>query len=354
MKILHVITFLKIGGAQRLLSDVLPLVAKKHHVVLLVNRGLDNDFAHKIQDAGINIETIGVEDFFSIRNLFALRKKMKGYDIVHVHLFPLVYWAALASLFCKVNLVYTEHSTYNKRREKWYLRGVERFVYGRYKRIISISNQTQAALMDWLRVKSFDKRFVVVNNGVDISSFGHIQRNLDYPHALIMVSRFVESKDQKTVIRAVAKLSEDIHVIFVGDGERLDECKLAAHNLGISHRVHFVGKQSDVKKWLGKADLGIQSSNWEGFGLTAVELMAAGLPVIASDVDGLKQVVEGAGLLFAHGDADELAVKIKLVYSDKNLYSRLAVQCLERCKQFDIQKTADEYLKLYDKVLNNE
>ncbi len=347
MKILHIISSLEIGGAQRLMADLLPLMKKEHDVTLLVNKQVDSVFERSISAAGIKIISMKQPNLYSLTNPFLFIKLIKGYDIVHVHLFPTLYWVALASLFVKVNLVYTEHNTSNRRRGKWYLRPLERFIYNRYKKIISISDKTQEALLNWLGEQKGDNRFVIVNNGVNLSAFQNVKKEKIYPHTLIMVARFAPAKDQKTIIRAVTLLENDVHVIFVGEGDSLEECKSLAKDLNVSERVHFVGNQTDVASWLAKADIGIQSSIWEGFGLTSVEMMAAGLPVIASDVDGLRQVVEGAGLLFPCGDEKKLAEHIGNLIANQDYYNTIRKQCIECSKQYDIKNMYDAYLNVY-------
>lgn len=352
MKILHIISSLEIGGAQRLLSDILPLLAKGNEVTLLVNKDIDNDFSKKVREAGVKIVSMQCSDPYRLKNIFLLIKMMKGYDIVHVHLFPSLYWAALASLFTHVNLVYTEHSTSNRRRGKWYFRPIESFAYNRYKRIISISEQARDALVTWIGASSTDKRYVVVNNGVNLAHFTANATNNRSLKTLIMVSRFVASKDQMTVLRAMRLLPNDIQLILVGDGENLEACKTFAERQGLSDRIQFVGNQSDINAWIAKADVGIQSSKWEGFGLTAVELMAAGKPVVATDVNGLRQVVEGAGLLFPVGDEERLAAMVTRLLDDESYYKEIAGKCSERAKMYDIHVTVDQYLEIYNEIID--
>ncbi len=354
MRILHIITSLEIGGAQRLLSDILPIMTQNHEVTLLVTDDLDNDFSRRVKLAGVRVITTGGIPQHSPKNIFVLHKLMKGYDVVHVHLFPMLYWASLASLFTPVRLVYTEHSTSNRRRGKWYFRPIEQFVYSRFQCVISISRQTRDALTDWLRTSRDSSRFIVVNNGINLSAFSHLHSQKDYPHTLVMVSRFVASKDQETVIRAMALLPDDMHVFFVGDGENLAHCKDYAISLGVADRTHFVGSQLDVASWLAKADIGVQSSHWEGFGLSAVEMMAAGLPVVASSVEGLRQVVEGAGILFETGNAQELADAVSQLLSDADYYKKIANQCAARAIDYDIRTMVDQYLKIYSSLSSAE
>lgn len=354
MRILHVIESLKIGGAERLLSDMLPLMAQQHQVTLLVNRDIDNDFSRRVKTAGVRVEVLRNVGLHSPKNIICLRKKFKDYDVVHVHLFPTSYWAALASMFSSVPLIFTEHSTSNRRRGKWYFRPIEQFIYSRFQCVISISQQTQDALREWLQVSRDSSRFVVVNNGINLSAFSHLHNQKDYPHTLVMVSRFAASKDQETVIRAMALLPNDLHAIFVGDGENLAHCKELAASLGVSDRTHFVGSQLDVASWLAKADIGVQSSHWEGFGLTAVEMMAAGLPVVASSVEGLRQVVEGAGILFEAGNAQELADAVSRLLSDTDYYKKIVCQCAARAVDYDIRTMVDQYLKIYSSLSSAE
>ncbi len=349
MKILHIISSLETGGAQRLLSDILPIMARDNEVTLLVNRRVENEFTDKIERAGVRVVS-SESSLYSLKNIFTIAEQSRHNDITHVHLFPTVYWAAFASLFSASKFVYTEHSTSNRRRGKWYLRPIEIFVYSRYAKIISISQQTQNSLIDWLGVKE-SKRLVVINNGVDLAAFQGLKKGKKYPRTLIMVSRFVASKDQETVIKAMKRLRDDIHIIFVGDGENLNACQEYAASCNLLDRVHFEGCQTDVASWLAMADIGIQSSNWEGFGLTAIEMMAAGLPVVGTEVNGLKQVIEGAGLLFPVGDEKELAGIINRLFSDEEYYTLVASRCFERSKLYDVSYTVAGYLSLYKQLL---
>ena len=99
MKILHVISSLEIGGAQRLMADLLPLMKREHDVTILVNKHVDSCFEKCITDAGVKIISTEQPNLFSFKNLISLIRLIKGYDVVHVHLFPTLYWVALASFF---------------------------------------------------------------------------------------------------------------------------------------------------------------------------------------------------------------------------------------------------------------
>lgn len=347
MKILHVITSLEIGGAQRLLSDLIPLQAKTEDVTLLVYERVGNDFERRVSAAGVNIISMDEHNFHNPGVILKMRKIFKDYDAIHAHLFPTVWWASLAARGLKVKMVYTEHSTSNSRRGKWYLRPVEQFMYARYNKIISISQQTQDALCSWL--KANDERFVVICNGVDTARFASVKKPV-IPKSLIMVSRFASSKDQETVIRAMQQIDPEATLRFVGDGENLEHCKQIASELGLTDRVQFLGARSDVAELVAESYIGIQSSNWEGFGLTAVEIMSCGKPIIGTNVDGLKQVIEEAGETFHVGNDNELAVRVNYLLNNIEHYTRISGKCIERASLYDISVMANGYLGVYKEI----
>lgn len=347
MKVLHVISSLEIGGAQRLLSDILPIQKRQGiDVSLLVLKSVDNEFCRKVKDAGVPIISLNVKSFRNPFLAFRVRSIIKEYDVVHAHLVHALYICSLAAIGLKTKLIYTEHSTSNNRRGKAYVRPIEKFIYDRYNKLISISQQTQDALQDWLQ--SNDDRFIVINNGVDTKAFANIHKEV-IPKSLIMVSRFASSKDQETVIKAMKELDDDVSLRFVGDGENLEHCKKVANDIRVGSRVQFLGARSDVAGLIAESYVGIQSSNWEGFGLTAVEIMACGKPIIATDVNGLKQVVDGAGILFSVGDSLGLAKIINTILNDNSLYESLSVKSKQRAAMYDINNTALQYTSIYKK-----
>lgn len=351
MRVLHIIHHLWMGGAQRLLSDILPIMKQSIDVSVLVTQNANSEFSHKIEENGINIISLNIKNIHNPLIAYKISSIVKDFDVVHVHLFPSLYLAAFGCMFSRVPMVYTEHSTYNKRRGKWYMRPIEKMVYNRYNRIISISDHTQNQLLNWIHPKSRDNRFVIVNNGVDLASLKCSRVVKERPDTLIMISRFAPSKDQATLIRAMRYLPTDIKLMLVGNGETFKQNKALASELGLEDQVLFLGKRSDIADLIAQADIGIQSSVWEGFGLTAVELMAGGVPVVASDVDGLKQVVEGAGVIFPRGDEMALAGIINQLIKDKSFYLDVKKRCEERAKLYDIHKMAEKYIEVYKSVI---
>ena len=120
--------------------------------------------------------------------------------------------------------------------------------------------------------------------------------------------------------------------------------------MGIADRVDFMGVRLDVPDILEQSDIVLLSSHWEGLSLSSIEGMASGRPFIASDVDGLREMVGGAGVLFKHGDDEELAGKIMHLCEHPDEYREVAQRCQEKARQYDISVTVNRYLDLYKRL----
>jgi glycosyltransferase involved in cell wall biosynthesis len=140
-----------------------------------------------------------------------------------------------------------------------------------------------------------------------------------------------------------------LHVIFAGEGELEQDVRDYARAKGMDGRIHFLGYRSDIPSLLKTCDVYVHSSYSEGFGLSVVEAMACGIPVIASDVDGLSEIVQDkkSGLLFKCADAKDLADKIRSVLQDTGMQTKLKEGGLARVLDFSLDTTVDKLVALY-------
>jgi glycosyltransferase involved in cell wall biosynthesis len=145
----------------------------------------------------------------------------------------------------------------------------------------------------------------------------------------------------------------DAELVLVGDGDSRPEMQQLASDLGIRERVHFLGRRPDVPQLLKLADLFVYASHYEGFGIAAVEAMSSGLPVIASDVPGLKEVVEGAGRLVPPGNAEALAQAIDEILRSEQIRQRMAAASRKRAAYFSIDRTVSSMVKVYESVVRS-
>ena len=364
---LHIINNLASGGAEKLLEELTPIMNQfrdvEAEILLLTDK--NNVFYESVIKKGVNVKIAKYNSIYDPRNIFEMHRYIKEgkYDIVHSHLFPTQYWVAISRLFYKnqkMKFITTEHNTYNRRRKWFFFRPIDKCIYSKYDLIISISEKTKYNLIEWIDPKqeSVDKH-IVIENGIDLESIENalaynkdeIIKSLDSDAKLVcMVGRFTEQKDQPTLIKAISKLPDNVHLILIGEGELKNINENLAKKLSVSHRVHFLGFRPDVPQILKTIDIVVLSSHWEGFGLTAVEGMAAVKPVIASKVDGLSEVVNEYGLIFEEGNENELASLIERLTEDEQFYTETAQSCKERSKDFSIQKTVDSLLNVYRRV----
>ena len=363
MKILQVINSLDYGGAEKLVVEMSILLKKAHFDVeiLLIHRS-ESSYEKRLQENGIVVNSLNVQSYYNPIVVSKLLKYINRYDLIHVHLFPLQYWVVVAKVlfFSSTPLVTTEHSTFNRRRNIRIFRLLDRIIYQKYRKIVSISEETQEVLCRYL--KRNDVRFEVINFSVDIDNYsqakGYTKEELlhlpDSVKIVTMVGLFRQAKDQDTLIRAVKELDENVHVVLVGDGERKKELTDLVANLRLDERIHFLGRRNDVAQILKMSDVIVQSSHWEGFGLAAVEGMAAGKPVVASDVPGLSDVVKGAGVLFAPGEDCQLANILSCLLSDRIYYEQVRLGCERRAQRYNQNKMVQDYIKMYRSVVRNE
>jgi len=356
MRILHVITSLRTGGAEKLMVDLLPRLRDSgHDVDLMLFDGTQTPFRSVLEETGINIISYsGGKNVYNPINAIRLRRLMSNYDIVHTHNYAPQLFAAIVKPAKGVKLITTEHGGSNRRRKfKWYAT-IDRWMYNQYDKIICIATKTQTNLNVFVGRKLTNA--VVINNGVDVARYADASPSPELEaiapgsRKIIMVAGFRWEKDQDTLIKSLMYLPENFHLFLVGDGTRRSELENLAGKEGVIDQVHFLGLRTDVPNLLHAADYVVMSSHFEGLSLSSVEGMSVGKPFLASDVDGLREVVKGAGILFPHQDAKMLAGEIEKLEDSPEFYKLIANACFKRARLFDISAMTSSYTELYNNI----
>ena len=355
MRVLQIIDSLNLGGAEVMLTAMAPRfrtrgVACDVVVLLRTSSPLEPAF----QEQNVILRYTNVTKLYSPRQIFSLAKLMHGYDIIHVHLFPAQVWAILAAVCSHSNvpLVSTEHNTWNNRRD-WPLRRFDQWMYSYYKQIACNSEATAEELVRWC--PNIATRIRVIPNGIPIRAFEDAEP-IELPNIpsdaarIIFVGRFDPQKDHATILRALPSVL-NAHLLLVGDGPLRPQLQEMAHSLGIADRITFLGRRNDIPGLLKASHLYVHSTTSDGFGIAACEAMAAGLPVLASDVPGLAQLVLGAGILFPVGDDKALARHLTTLIESPELRSEMSQASVRRARQFSIEHTVDGCIRMYESVL---
>ena len=353
MRILHVITSLRTGGAEKLMVDLLPRMKEcGHDVDLCVFDGVRTPFYDEIEARGVRVVALGASVYNPLF-VFKLVRLMRHYDIVHSHNTACQFYVAMAGLFTACHIFTTEHNTTNRRRNGlWRL--PDKWMYRRYERVVCISELTKRNLKAHVG-DCVERKCVVVYNGIDIEHYMSRLTGNEPPLAgknILMVAAFRTQKDQATLVRAMALLPKDYKLRLVGGGEEalMENCKALAHEVGVNERVEFLGVRTDVAQLLQEEDVVVLSSHYEGLSLSSLEGMACGKPFVASDVEGLRDIVGGYGVLFPEGNEKELAQIIRRLCEDRNYARIVANRCVERAKLYDVRVTTQRYLALYEQI----
>lgn len=378
MHILQVINSLNIGGAEQLVVGLLPkLWGLGCEVDLCVFNGVETALTRQVEEIQkttckgmkfIRLTNEGPE--YSLKYIPKLRKVLRNYDIAHAHNTSAQMTLAAASVGIKgLKLVTTEHNTDNRRRHIPVFKAFDKWMYGRYERVIAIGQTAEVNLVNYL--PALKNKTSVITNGIDVEKFytakpykqGELKDlhdsivDIDNKKIIVQVAAFRAEKDQKTLIDSLQYLPDDYNVWIVGDGALHDEiheyaAKAAEKLKGGSSRIVFFGNRKDVPRLLRTADIVCMSTLYEGLSLSNLEGMAACKPFVASDVEGIREVTDGYGILCPAKDAKAFADAFIHLSTDKAFAKDVADRCYERACQYSIDSTAAGYAQVYEELVN--
>lgn len=368
MNILHVINNLDKGGAERLLVEVLPLYKQAGIDVCVLQLSSNKSspvYVDLLEEAGIKCRSLGHSSLYNPLLIWRLRKYLLAnrFDCIHVHLFPAMYFAALAVFGLgskKARLIFTEHNIQNRRLENWLWRKIDKPIYDQYDKIIAISDDIASKLISSYRLQN---KVQVIRNGINIEKIEtvlplqrtKILQDLQIPSSaklLFMAARFNYPKDHITPIEALALLPLSFHLIYAGEGRNLPSIRSYAEKKGLAGRVHLIGFRNDVLGWMKAADINILSSAFEGMSGATLEGLASGGAFLGANVSGINNVVPDERFLFKEKSAQDLANHIEKIIGDPEYRNDMLTDSRIYIKKFDIQHMVTEHLNLYKNLLN--
>lgn len=345
MRVLHVINNLQRAGAVRDLSVELQRQGSEVAVFLLNANG---GFEAEVRAAGIPVYTSGPLAVRSPLHAFRLARHLRShaYDAIYAHLFPTQLWTAAARRLagCGARFVTTEHSITTRRRNALG-KPLDWCMSGQYDTICCVSEGVAESFNGWL--PQYRERVRVIPNGIDLSQSGvPVKRRPGEPLALVSVGRCEAVKRHDVTLRALTAIPAAI-LRIVGDGPCRPELSQLAAELGVAGRVGFLGQRADVDRLLRESDVFVHSSANESFGMAPLEAMSIGLPVVCSDIPGLREVVGDAALRFRAGDSGQLAELIGRLGALPELWQSVSAAVRHRALSFSITNTARAHLRIY-------
>ncbi len=363
-RILHLITRLPIGGAERLLLGILRNLDPNEFesvVCCIQDRG---ELADEVEALGIPVIALdlmqrGGYDRAVVPSLRRIMRE-RHIDLIHTHLYHANLYGRLAARKESIAAIASVHNTYKKR--KWYRHLINRWLVGKTFVVTAGSEDVEK---DLLTVDRLPKNKVVrLPNSIDLSRvntphskaeakqrFGFAEKDL----VIGTVGRVEEQKGHIFLLEAFTKLrqrpdGQRLKLLLVGDGRLLSQLKEVTERLGISEAVRFPGNIPELADVYRAIDLFAMPSLWEGLSLAMLEAMAAGLPMVATEVGGARDVLGDNqwGLLVPPHDAAALASSIGKLLDAPSATACLAAAGRERVHaNYSVAALAHQLAGLY-------
>ncbi|MHB8470297.1 MAG: glycosyltransferase family 4 protein [Gaiellaceae bacterium] len=349
MKVVHVHRIRGIGGSERHLLTLLPALAERGVELTLV--GLDDpawdsvDFYGALQVPAIRFRSArDLDPVLLVRLLRDLRA-----DVVHTHLVHADVYGGLAAKLRGARLVSTKHNDDPFRTGAF--RFVERSLSRLADRVVTITDSLRRFTVEQVGVPAV--KVETIHYGLDAlpQAWGENEPDTvpEDARILLAVSRLTAQKGIDTAIRALAALPGDAVLVVLGAGPDREALAALTRTLGVADRVFLLGRVPDVAAWLRRASVFVHPARWEGFGLAVLEAMLAGLPVVASDVSSLPELVADGetGFLVPPDDPAALARAIDAALAQPELgpAGRKRAQ-----REFSVATMADATKALYTRI----
>lgn len=359
------------GGAERLLVEMLPHLKEYGVQPTIISLNAVVPLKKVATDADVKVISLNFKG--SLRNfprvIWAAMKlrywiKKTNPDIVHSHLFLS---DGMTQIVCpsNVNLVTTLHNI-----DSWWSvtneskinlkKSIQTYLFRkRSPHCIAVSTAVAVAGKESLKLSA--QPIKVVLNGINFAKFTpSVPQSISNQLVIVQIGRFYPQKGHSISISALQILKRqgiDCKLILVGSGPEEERIRNEIASRELTRDVEFVGNVDDVSAILGRASIYWMPSTHEGLPIACIEAMAMRVPVIVSEVGGLKELVEHgiSGFLIPPGNPDELARYTVEVASSNLVRDEVTQNAYTYVKnKFDIKNTAKEYSKYYSKMFQNQ
>jgi len=365
--IARIITWLPRGGIERRLVALLPRLNRPPFRVSLVCIRERGPLADELRQAGVTVSVVPLRSRLDPRGLRSLSHWMheQKVDLIHSHMYrsnvPATLAARLAGVrhvLCQVHNIDTWETRRQQMMDRWLMRW--RTV------MLAVSNDVKRDIVDKLSCSPEQVR--VLYNGIDVNEYGSVHPDHQLRQALgipegnkvvVVLARLVEQKKHTRLLQALEMCRNElppVSVLFVGDGKLRGELECEVETRHLGDMVSFAGHRNDIPQILALSDLSVLTSDREGFSNTIIESLAAGVPVVATDVGGNSEAIvdEECGLIVQPDDLAGLARALKTVLKDDGLRRKMSQSARMRAQHFSLENMLDETRRLYLEILTKK
>jgi len=377
--VLRVITWLPVGGIERRLAAILPRLDKNRFDVSVVCLRERGPIADTLEQSGIPVHCIPFRSRWDPRALYRLTELMKSQrvDIVHSHMYrsnvPATVAARMAGIrhiWCQVHNV----DTWETRRQAWMDRFLSRWREG----MVAVSERVKSDIGEKLGLPG--GRIRVIYNGIDHERFAsaqesraglrHDKKVTGRDIVFLFAARLVEQKRCTDFLEAFGKLHVETSKFqddpdesrkpprarawILGDGPLMSALQSQASQLPDPTTVNFLGGKDDVERYMAAADVLVLPSTREGFSNAVIEAMAAGLPIIASDVGGNAEAVEDGkeGIIIPPLQVEGLTCAMRRMLMEHQTRSSMSAAARVKAQRFSLDTMLHETEQLYIDCMN--
>ena len=363
-KVVHIAKVTGVHGMEKHLLCLLPELNKSYEIIFIVLSEPGNsadEYCALLRKSGITVNNIRIcfdMDLLCLSKIYFFLKKLQP-SIVHTHLIHGDLFGIVAAGLAGVDKIISTKHNDDSFRQKLLFRALNNLLNKKTDRIIAIS--------DWIRhfackvegvppekIRTIYYGLPEMNNSVFGNEFREEMGFGSREVVLGIIARLVKQKGHSYLIKAFANVYEknrNIRLVIAGDGELRSSLKEIVQRKKLDSVVHFVGYRKDVREILAAVDIFVHPSLWEGFGLSILEAMAMGKPIIATDISAIPELVKDrvTGFLVPPKDISSLAGSIESLSSDEGLRQKLGQKAKERClSMFSVESMIKKTLKLYD------
>jgi len=358
--VLLLVTDLELGGAPLIVKQLASRLDPERFEVTVACLGTVGAVAHDLRQMGIATWCLGARSVWDIGVFYRLSRLISHFrpDILHCSLVHAnVVGRLTGSLMQVPHIVASLHTA--EQGKRWHL-VAENLTCRMSELTICVSDSVANHVHQYSHVPLW--RLRVIPNGIDTQRFADAEpidpKEIGLAQGkttLIFVGRLDPVKRIDLFLRAGAQLAAeyDLQLLVVGAGAELSHLEALTAELNLQDQVRFTGPRRDVERLLKMATVFVQPSRWEGLPLSALEAMAAGLPIVATRTTGLIDLIEHdkTGLLVPVDNVDELATAIKSVISHPAKVAQLGQAAQEHVHEhFSVDKMVKAYTELFERL----
>lgn len=375
MKIFHLITSLDNGGAENHLASLAQEQVKKNQILIIYLRG-SGYWKKKLEKLGIKVINIKLNNIANLFNfvsvIFKIKNLIKYYnpDIVHAHLTSMEIISAIVKLISDNDYKYivTKHldsfCLEASNGQNTFIKGIliDRFILNQCDKVICISEQIKKYFSRNIKLKN---KYYVIYYGLGEDSLKSkkikIKKKfyekifLDKYFYICCIARHVKQKSIDFLIHSFQEFNKKnlkSRLILVGSGPETNNLVELSKKLQIFDKIIWIKHEENIFQILNKSNVFVLPSKYEGFGLVLLEAMYAKIPIIASRVSAIPEVIKHNwnGLLIEHGNVQDFNLKLNIIKVGKknSIFIKNSQKTLNL--KFNFNKMINETSKIYNEV----